>query len=268
MEKQMQKLKEELNVNPVGANCIRPHFGEITPKNKKGITLIALIVTIIVMLILVGVTINVALNGGLFEKTEEATRLTQIEAEKEELLSAVVAAIGNDGKVNLGYLDNNLPAGWSGTGGTYKSPKENIYNVDATGNITHNSKEEPGKENKPEGFDWTTIGMNVDTDAEYVCERGFYKFRFTTEGELIVTNSIDDIVATIDATNPENIDEGGSTRSLKRIYISDTERLGVFKNSEKTTFTYSRGFAEDLTTDFWYDTRFTCTRVATDYENV
>ena len=36
-------------------------------KNKKGITLIALIITIIVMLILVGVTINVALNGGLFE---------------------------------------------------------------------------------------------------------------------------------------------------------------------------------------------------------
>ena len=35
-------------------------------KKQNGITLIALIITVIVMLILVGVTVNVALNGGLF----------------------------------------------------------------------------------------------------------------------------------------------------------------------------------------------------------
>ena len=40
-------------------------------KNQKGITLIALIITIIVMLILVAVTISVVLNGGLFEKAED-----------------------------------------------------------------------------------------------------------------------------------------------------------------------------------------------------
>jgi len=104
--------------------------------SQKGITLIALIITIIVMLILVGVTINVALNGGLFTKADEATRLTQIEAEKEELLSAVVAAIGNDGKVDFNYLDNNLPAEWDGRNGTYTSPKRNTYTVDPNGKIT------------------------------------------------------------------------------------------------------------------------------------
>ncbi|MBQ2917265.1 MAG: hypothetical protein IJE59_03725, partial [Clostridia bacterium] len=41
-------------------------------RNKKGITLIALIITIIVMMILVGVTVNVALNGGLFDKAKDA----------------------------------------------------------------------------------------------------------------------------------------------------------------------------------------------------
>ena len=46
--------------------------------SQKGITLIALIITIIVMLILVGVTINVALNGGLFSKADEATTKTII----------------------------------------------------------------------------------------------------------------------------------------------------------------------------------------------
>ena len=37
----------------------------------KGITLIALVITIIVMLILVAVTISMALNGGLFGYAKE-----------------------------------------------------------------------------------------------------------------------------------------------------------------------------------------------------
>ena len=41
-------------------------------KKNKGITLIALVITIIVMLILVGVTISMAINGGLFSKAGEA----------------------------------------------------------------------------------------------------------------------------------------------------------------------------------------------------
>ena len=41
-------------------------------QKNKGITLIALIITIIVMLILVGVTITVAIDGGLFSKAKEA----------------------------------------------------------------------------------------------------------------------------------------------------------------------------------------------------
>ena len=41
-------------------------------RNKRGITLIALIITIIVMMILVGVTVNVALNGGLFDIAKQA----------------------------------------------------------------------------------------------------------------------------------------------------------------------------------------------------
>ena len=46
-------------------------------KGQKGITLVALIITIIVMLILVGVSISVALNGGLFTKGRDAARQTK-----------------------------------------------------------------------------------------------------------------------------------------------------------------------------------------------
>ena len=46
-------------------------------KNNEGITLIALIITIIVMMILVGVTVNVAMNGGLFNTADDATKRTE-----------------------------------------------------------------------------------------------------------------------------------------------------------------------------------------------
>ena len=41
-------------------------------KNQKGITLVALVITIIVMLILVAVSVTVAINGGLFTQAKEA----------------------------------------------------------------------------------------------------------------------------------------------------------------------------------------------------
>ena len=67
---------------------------------EKGITLIALIITIIVMLILVAVTISVALNGGLFDKAKDASAKTQREANKEELITTFVGAYDSSGSFN------------------------------------------------------------------------------------------------------------------------------------------------------------------------
>ena len=53
---------------------------------KKGITLIALIITIIVMLILVAVTINIAVNGGLFGYAGNAAKETKEAMESEKQL--------------------------------------------------------------------------------------------------------------------------------------------------------------------------------------
>ncbi len=63
-------------------------------RNNKGITLIALIITIIVMLILVGVSVNVALNGGLFDAAKQAVsgmNMGQIR-EKAEMTKVVLIA--------------------------------------------------------------------------------------------------------------------------------------------------------------------------------
>ena len=80
-------------------------------KTQKGITLIALIITIIIMLILVGVTVSVSLDGGLFSKAKEAGDKTQAAAEEDILASLVAAAMMNsEGKVNWGELENYIEA--------------------------------------------------------------------------------------------------------------------------------------------------------------
>ncbi len=53
--------------------------------DHRGITLIALVITIIVMLILVGVTVTIALDGGLFTQAKDAARKTQIANIKERV---------------------------------------------------------------------------------------------------------------------------------------------------------------------------------------
>ena len=66
-------------------------------KKQNGITLIALIITIIVMLILVGVTINVALNGGLISTTQKAAKETELRILQEELMTVKALKITQNG---------------------------------------------------------------------------------------------------------------------------------------------------------------------------
>ncbi len=102
-----------LGVKPIGATSSRSHFEGITKRNQKGITLIALIITIIVMLVLVGVTINVALTGGLFEKGEKAAYQTNVATIKEQVSLKIAEELAdNNGrtpdKYNIGIGDIGL----------------------------------------------------------------------------------------------------------------------------------------------------------------
>ena len=62
-------------------------------QSKSGITLIALIITIIVMLILVGVTVTVAINGGLFKSAKEGAEGTTIARVKEQMMGEITTKI-------------------------------------------------------------------------------------------------------------------------------------------------------------------------------
>lgn len=76
---------------------------------EKGITLIALIITIIVLLILAGVTIATLTgdNGILIKATEASKKTGQANAE-EQVKLAVAASIGTDGNINMSDLNDNL----------------------------------------------------------------------------------------------------------------------------------------------------------------
>lgn len=58
-------------------------------KSQKGITLVALIITIIVMLILVAVSVTVVIQSGLFDSAKNAAKETQNKAEEEANLQEV-----------------------------------------------------------------------------------------------------------------------------------------------------------------------------------
>lgn len=84
-------------------------------KNQKGITLVALVITIIIMLILVGVTITVALKGNLFDTARNAAKDTQNAANEERNLANGQIMVNNtpvniDEFSNLNYTLPETPA--------------------------------------------------------------------------------------------------------------------------------------------------------------
>ena len=100
----MQKSDKKLIAKFVGMTIGCACFEGIT-KRQKGITLIALIITIIVMLILVGVTISVALNGGLFDVAGKATSDTEKHSIYDQILG--VMKLTDNGTINVEETHSN-----------------------------------------------------------------------------------------------------------------------------------------------------------------
>lgn len=77
--------------------------------NKKGITLIALVVTIIVLIILAGVSINVILtDGGIIAKAKEAKEKSKVGELKERLQLEVLESYSDNKLFDYNVLKENL----------------------------------------------------------------------------------------------------------------------------------------------------------------
>ena len=81
-----------------------------TMKNKqKGITLIALVITIIVLLILAGVSIaSLTGENGILTRADTARKETAKQSAKEQVQIEVLGSIGKSGKVDIESLNKNL----------------------------------------------------------------------------------------------------------------------------------------------------------------
>ena len=116
----------------------------INPKEaQKGITLIALVITIIVLLILAGVSIAM-LTGqkGILTQANNAKNATELASAKEKVELAVIGAISQtrDGTLKVGNLRTEL-ANYGGTveGDTFPvtaTVDGKSFTVDANGNVT------------------------------------------------------------------------------------------------------------------------------------
>ncbi len=79
-------------------------------KEKQGITLIALIITIIVLLILAGISIAMlAGDNGILTRAKSAKKTSEIEGIKEEIKTEIIAEqAGNEGNISKSDLKTIL----------------------------------------------------------------------------------------------------------------------------------------------------------------
>ena len=100
-------------------------------KKEKGITLIALVITIIVMLILVAVTVSTAINGSLFEYAKTAKTET-IDKTQEEQSWANVGSNLSTGELIAKYTNNtDNQVNWEeALANATRHPSQSIENTD------------------------------------------------------------------------------------------------------------------------------------------
>ena len=220
-------------------------------KNNKGITLIALIITIVIMLILVGVSVTTALNGGLFDTARESVNETEKIQDERELLAAITRCIGVDGTVNYTRLEANLPEGFEkvkdGLTGLYRSASGNKYIVFDNGdiidgNIAYLNIEDGNIDLYSDGYKQYTGNLqnNKNNLTEYT---GPYLITGTTEANAV--NVMEE--GTYDITIRDlNIDLSSSTSNISAFNAnkgSKAQGCMVNVTLEGNNLLYSYGMA-------------------------
>ena len=131
-------------------------------KESRGITLIALVITIVVLLILAAVSIaTLTGDNGILTKAQTAQKLTKQETAKEKIQVEVLGSLDNSGNIDLNELNENLknvegitkgypieelPAELTVDGYTVKIEKSGKVTVEGEGGSDPTDTPEPPKE--------------------------------------------------------------------------------------------------------------------------
>ena len=202
-------------------------------KNQKGITLVALIITIIVMLILVGVTINVALNGGLFKKAKEAVIKTEVQQIEEQLMIKK-ASLLTDSEID-GTTGYNITIDDLDISAELKNKYRNKLSISSDGKLQYNAnnctEEEKaclsdlgvksgttgGQNTDPQEFSWDSVYLGgVNTESPY--QFSGFEITFSDDGIAQITYGGQEIDTVDVKENTSNY----ITNDHKFTYESDT----------------------------------------------
>lgn len=201
-------------------------------KNKNGITVIALIITIIVLLILAGVTIQTLTgDNGIITKVEKSKEKTEIASEKEKIQLAYIAI----SKLDLGYctigteLERELNKGNNNVTVTEFGTK---YVIELKGNNRYYELDSAGNVNGP----------NVKIEDEFagdITKGGKYMGNDIDTAYRV--NCIEDLVELSIATNGGNSDLNILSNNYSGKYIILTRSLdfnSYFSYNDASTMKY------------------------------
>ena len=229
-------------------------------KESKGITLIALVITIIVLLILAGVTIaTLTGDNGILGKANDAKTQTEQAKEDENLKIAIAGSYGTDGKLNLKDLKDNLEnQGIDYDKNNTGFPLEVIVNgekkkIDANGNVT--VKLESVADSKTKGTVFDDVTTLEDTYGNQVkVPKGF---KIASDSATDVTGGI--VIEDATYTNtigsqfvwiPVGTGENAIKKANKETVDIALGRYEFTKNSDgtiKTSELSNRNYTEDTT---------------------
>ena len=226
-------------------------------KEAKGITLIALVITIIVLLILAGVTIaTLTGDNGILKKAGDAKTQTEQAKADENLKIAIAGSYGNDGKLNLKDLKDNLKNQGILTNSN-EFPLEVTVNgekkkIDANGNVT--VKLESVADSKTKGTVFDDVTTLEDTYGNQVTIPKGFKIADDSATEVTGGIVIEDATYTNTIGSqfvwiPVGTGENAIKKANKETVDIALGRYEFTKNSDGTVTTseYSGSYTEDTT---------------------
>ena len=225
-------------------------------KERNGITLIALVITIIVLLILAGVVITTLTgDNGILGKAKTAKTTNDEEKAKEQIKIAVMGSYGKDGELNYDDLTKNL-----GQIGITRLPKEASYPLEVTLDGVSATIEANGEVNFTTSGGYTQTGDTITSPDGKTMKVGDYVDYDPTLGanasDLTYTSTADKTGTNSDqefnATTYKSAGYGwrilGVSNGKIRLISEEFIGAGTYTDSNRTYYTLKgqKGFINGI----------------------
>ena len=198
-------------------------------RNNKGITLIALVVTIIVLLILAGVSIaTLTGNNGILTRAKDAKETTEYKSAEEKVNLAVIGAIAQDnGILKISTLRTEVENSYAGTVTGDSFPVQvtidgKTFTVDGDGNVTNYNKK--SLEELKEIIEKEPNDCMIDENGN-VFPNDKWHYEITGEGTAAI-KSDDDNYGSENAYKGKITDKGELQYKIP-VYIKDENRVYI-----------------------------------------